>query len=153
MLQRCWMFWFNTFRCNHYFGQIFGELFEPQIPAVGNFSLSLSSLVIGRVIYKFTQPVWWMYSLQRKYFRDLILVIISISLFQLISPHLSISRSRVNSQSTPILFPTFGIRANRSSEEQEWLRNLRMEKWDHRRRLSSSPRQIIEYGPWPWKYT
>ena len=27
------MFWFNTFRCNHYFGQRFGELFEPQILA------------------------------------------------------------------------------------------------------------------------
>ena len=28
------MFWFNTFRCNHYLGQRFGKLFEPQIPAL-----------------------------------------------------------------------------------------------------------------------
>ena len=32
-LQLSWMFWFNTFCCNHYFGQRLGELFEPQIRA------------------------------------------------------------------------------------------------------------------------
>ena len=60
------MFWFNIFRCNHYFGQKFGELFKPQIPAIITTQINNQYISQIRRIIALSNPAtcpfwikWW----------------------------------------------------------------------------------------------